>query len=120
MKKTIALLLIAALLLAFGATSALAAAPEAAPHRAQFIDGNDDGVCDVCGSLDKDGDGVCDNCPTGGMCPQGGAGRHAGHGGAGRCGVCFVDADGDGVCDNYPAGGVCPQGGARRHCGRGN
>lgn len=62
----------------------------------QFVDDNEDGICDNCGSdtckkctgyVDANGDGICDNY---GSCVCGN--------GAG-----FTDADGDGVCDNLTA-----------------
>ena len=31
----------------------------------QFIDMDNDGICDNCGCIDADGDGVCDECPCG-------------------------------------------------------
>lgn len=68
-------------------------------HACCRVDGNGDGVCDVCGRapgscgwLDENGDGVCDLC---GRVPrQGGAngGRY------------WVDENNDGVCDNR---GIC-------------
>ena len=53
----------------------------------EFIDENDDGICDIC---DGDGDG-----PKGPKGPGDGTGPI----GDGDCDQ-FVDADGDGVCDN--------------------
>lgn len=117
MKKTIALILIAAVILSLGMTSALAAAETTpAPHGAQFVDVNKDGTCDVCGSADTNGDGVCDGCPFGGVRPQDGTGRRMGRG-RGNRGSAFVDSNGDGVCDNA---GTCPRNGDGRRGGRTN
>lgn len=70
-----------------------------------YVDDNNDGICDNAGYgqragqgqnfVDEDGDGVCDNAGT----------RHC----AGRS---FTDANGDGICDNA---------GSRQgnHCGQG-
>ncbi len=58
-----------------------------------FVDNNEDGICDSCGNncvtglglgigfIDHNGDGICDNLDTG-------------------SGAGFVDADDDGICDN--------------------
>lgn len=58
-----------------------------------FVDNDNDGVCDYynnsCQFVDDDGDGICDNC---------GLGTHG-------MGARYVDADGDGVCDNYGSNG---------------
>jgi hypothetical protein len=65
---------------------------------AQYVDANDDGLCDNIGacprSVDADGDGVCDN---------GDCGR--GRGGCGCGDMEFVDEDEDGVCDNIGING---------------
>lgn len=114
MKKLFSVLLVAALVLSVGVTSAFAASDT---HGANYTDANNDGVCDTCGSADVNGDGICDACPNGGVRAQDGTGRRAGRGGAGQ-GTGFVDADGDGVCDNCPNGGVCPQDGTGAKLGR--
>lgn len=31
----------------------------------QFVDADNDGICDNCGCVDADGDGTCDLCPCG-------------------------------------------------------
>ncbi|HEX6386880.1 MAG TPA: hypothetical protein VF177_19620 [Anaerolineae bacterium] len=70
-----------------------------------YIDADDDGICDNCsaqmanqygrryrqknGFIDEDGDGTCDNCD--------GTGPHGPMNGRGAG---FVDEDGDGICDN--------------------
>lgn len=73
-----------------------------------FIDADNDGICDNCGLgmcamgagfVDADGDGICDNYGTD---------RY-------RRGIGFVDADGDGICDNITAG--MPRNGAGFHRG---
>ena len=105
MKKIIAGILAAALVLSVGIVSAFAAGPDTGRN---FVDADGDGVCDNCGTgmgrgaggqglgfVDADGDGICDNYGTG-------AGRGAGGQGRG-----FVDADGDGICDNYGTGAGC-------------
>lgn len=96
MKKIIAGILAAALVLSVGIVSAFAAGPDTGRN---FVDADNDGVCDLMGSncayVDADGDGICDNYGTG-------AGR-----GAGGQGRSFVDADGDGICGNYGTGAGC-------------
>ncbi|NLX82316.1 MAG: hypothetical protein GXZ04_00640 [Clostridiales bacterium] len=106
------------------------AAPAATP-KSNYVDDNNDGVCDNCGQtqgnnpdapgfVDADGNGVCDHLGTE---QQGQAfgrnqalrgrgsnkrafGRSQGMNGQGKAdnnpGRNFVDADKDGVCDNYP------------------
>ena len=91
MKKVLAGILTAVLVLSLSTVSVLAAGPGCGRN---FVDADGDGVCDYAGShcryTDENGDGICDNC--GAL--------------AGACGgQNFVDADGDGVCDNYAAGG---------------
>ncbi len=95
-----------------------------------FVDDNNDGICDnyANGTCPQDGtgyghhrgsgnfvddnnDGVCDNYANG-VCPQDGTG-YGHHRGSGN----FVDNN-DGVCDNY-ANGACPQNGTGHGCRRG-
>ena len=63
MKKIIAGILAAALVLSVGIVSAFAAGPDTGRN---FVDADNDGVCDLMGSncayVDADGDGVCVNC----------------------------------------------------------
>ena len=84
-KKVLAGLLAAALILPVGTAGALAATRGQGRY---FVD--------------EDGDGVCDNY---GRC--GGGGYRRGGCGQGRY---FEDQDGDGICDHY-AEGNCPQNG---------
>lgn len=118
MKKALILVIAMALILSLGLSSALAA-PENAEQRGgtNYVDANNDGVCDTCGATDANGDGVCDACPFNGVRPQDGTGRQAGRGGAGR-GVGFVDANSDGVCDTCLRGGIRPQDGTGAQYGR--
>lgn len=77
MKKIVAGILVAMLVLCVGTTSAFAAGKG-------WGGGRGTGRVGAAGSgyVDADGDGICDNC--------------AGSG--------YVDADGDGICDNRAAG----------------
>jgi hypothetical protein len=89
--KLVAGILIAALV----ATSFGVAAARYGPENgSQYVDADNDGVCDNIGErpefVDEDGDGVCDNRGI------------RGFGGYGRI---FVDADGDGICDNFGING---------------
>lgn len=106
-----------------------AAAPAAAPQ-ANYVDANNDGVCDNCGLVpgtnanatgfvDADKNGVCDHFGTAqqgqgygmgrgqAMRGQGrhnrtfGQGQGRGMNGANVQGRYFADADNNGVCDNY-------------------
>lgn len=99
MKKVLAGILSAALVLSLGLTAAFAAGSECGRY---FVDADGDGICDNAGSgcayADADGDGICDICGV--SHAQSGGGRY------------FVDADGDGICDNY-------QSGQGRGCGHG-
>lgn len=72
--------------------------------RGEYVDRDNDGVCDnyadgqagCTGYVDADNDGVCDNCAANqGACPG------------------YADTDNDGVCDNYGTG-------AHHGCGAGN
>lgn len=78
--------------------------------RSCYVDENEDGVCDLCGTehgscadgecfIDADGDGICDNCNAYHRC-----------GTADGNGPCYVDANGDGICDNYDSQAACPSG----------
>lgn len=61
----------------------------------QFVDANNDGICD--NFVDANNDGICDNC----------LGYRYGKGfgkGAGYKMRNFVDKDGDGICDYYQSG----------------
>ena len=66
-------------------------------NSAQYVDDNNDGICDNTGDrpgfVDNNNDGICDND----------CGR--GRGGSGRGGMKFVDEDDDGVCDNIGING---------------
>ncbi len=87
MKKLLAGILTASLVLSIGTISAFASTSTGGSN---FVDADKDGVCDYhntnCSYVDADGDGVCDNCPEDGRHLQRGRG--------------FVDNDGDGICDN--------------------
>lgn len=80
MKKLISMLIIVALVLTIGATQVFAAETS----RRNFVDQNQDGICDNQGQCqrnfwDDDHNGVCDNRAQN-----------------------FVSNDNDGVCDNQP------------------
>lgn len=71
-----------------------------------YVDNNNDGVCDnynaSCQFVDNDGDGICDNCASA-TCGNGAG---------------YIDADGNGICDNYAAGTSQNGSGCRRgRCG---
>lgn len=104
MKKQLAAILAAGLILCFGATNAFAAG-----RGCHYRDADHDGICDfagtACAYADEDGDGVCDYC---GM-NSSDANWH---------GVHFTDEDKDGICDYY-AEGVCPAGDNCPHSGQG-
>ena len=91
MKKSLAGILAAVLLVTAGATSAFA---EEWERGRGFVDADSDGICDFAGTErpheGADGDGICDNCGRDACC--GGGRNERGRG--------FVDADGDGVCDS--------------------
>lgn len=96
MKKQLAGILTAGLMLCLGATSAFAAG-----RGCHFQDADHDGVCDfantACVYGDEDGDGICDYC---GMSSS----DEDWHG------VHFVDEDHNGICDYYEEG-TCPHSG---------
>jgi hypothetical protein len=101
------------------ATDASITAPAAKVTGSNYVDENNDGVCDNCGTalqgtgrgmnantvgsnyVDENNDGVCDNCGT----TLQGTGRGQGMNGRGMnsktAGISFIDANQDGVCDNY-------------------
>ena len=100
--------LAAVLVLSVGATAAFAAGPRAGRGNGNFVDADNNGVCDNRGNgnrnfVDADNDGVCDNRGNGngnfvdadndGVCDNRGNGNGN-----------FVDADNDGVCDNRDSG----------------
>lgn len=91
-KKTVAGILAAAVVLAIGATSVLAAEPN---QRKNYVDVNRDGVCDYYGS-DKEGTETK--------------------------GSAYVDANRDGVCDHFDECDECLEDGqGRKICdGQGN
>ena len=62
--------------------------------------------------VDLDNDGVCDNYGTGNG--TGGQGNGNGYGPGNGNGAGYVDADNDGVCDNYGAGNGRGHHGMRR------
>ena len=109
MKRTLAGVLLAAVVLAGGATKAFTAEPGTGTN---FADGNGDGVCDYwgndCQHVDANVDGICDNCGRnqkerplqndcgGNYVDQGNDGicDHAGNRGR------YADPDRDGICDH--------------------
>ena len=114
MRKTIVISILVIAVLLLGATAAMAFVtpdeylPEVTTQSVEgpnFIDEDNDGVCDLMGTgsgygfgqqsanfLDEDGDGVCDLAGTGQ-----GFGSNGSQNGA--YGGNFVDEDGDGQCD---------------------
>ncbi len=76
MKRILIILVALALVLSIGAAGVYALE---AGRRGNYVDGNNDAICDNRGSCykDADGDGSCDNRDQ-----------------------CYTDADGDRVCDN--------------------
>ena len=90
MKKALAMVLTAALVIGVCMTSAFAAG-----HGRYYVDADGDGYCDHsstgCAYVDADGDGVCDRCGL--------------HQSASGCAGNFTDQNGDGICDNYT--GAC-------------
>ena len=122
-KKAVAGILIGLVVLAVGATSALAAGPGGGRHAGwsginggngtgsgvcRYVDANGDGICDNYGTgcgghyVDSNGDGICDNYGTGcgsNYVDANGDGICDNHGTG--CGSNYVDSNGDGVCDNY-------------------
>ena len=59
--------------------------------------------------VDRNNDGVCDSCGNGR-----GSGYGCGNGNGNGGGAGYVDADGDGICDNYGAGNGRGHHGMRR------
>ena len=105
MEKLLTGIAVTALLISMSSTTVLAAGGGRGCGR-NFVDNDNDGVCDYyntsCQFVDNDGDGICDNC------------------GSDNCGngAGYVDADGDGICDNYTANTSQKGSGSRRgHCG---
>lgn len=92
MKKALAMVLTAALVISVCMTSAFAAGRG---HGRYYVDADGDGYCDHssarCAYVDADGDGVCDRCGL--------------HYSATGCAGNFTDLNGDGICDNYT--GAC-------------
>lgn len=106
MKKVLAGIITAALVLTLASASALAA-----PHHAWAVERICGGIslgrtCHGFGGwVDTDGDGVCDNYDPS-QCPGNGQG--------------WVDTDGDGICDNYDPD-LCPGNGqGQGNGGQGN
>lgn len=121
MKKLFYAAIAAILVLSVGAVGVFAAVSDA--NGKNYIDTDNDGVCDACLAGDEDGDGICDDCPNGGVRPQDGTGKRSGNCAANRRaenrGVGFVDSDGDGISDSCPNGGVRPLDGTGKHNGKG-
>ena len=92
MKKLLAIILTALLLVSVAAVSA------SAYGRRQIAD------CrrNAAGFVDSDNDGICDNRPASGK------GQYA----KSTCGANFTDSDNDGICDNRPTSGK------GKHCGK--
>lgn len=93
-----------AMLAAGESDAATAVGAAIATMRGEYVDRDNDGICDkyaadqgTCRAfVDADGNGICDNCTADqNACPG------------------YVDADNDGACDNYGTG-------ARHGCGSGN
>lgn len=108
MKKVLAILLVAVLLLAIGTVGVFAA-------RGNFTDENNDGICDNrpvqvsenkgTGYVDEDEDGVCDNYTEDKPLKT--------------CkGTGYVDEDADGVCDNFTEDKPRYGCGMQQGCGR--
>lgn len=87
---------IAALALAFSISTIDASAADSGRGR-NFVDANNDGICDYCSVsascefVDADNDGICDNYSYNSS-KRKGRGRF------------YVDSDGDGICDNAATG----------------
>ncbi len=65
----------------------------------QFVDLNNDGICD--NFVDANNDGICDNCPGCGKGGWRGKGNNFQGQGLHLRQRNFVDNNGDGICDNY-------------------
>lgn len=91
MKKALTGIAVMALVFSVSSTTAFAAGGGRGRGR-NFVDNDNDGVCDYhnasCQFIDNNGDGLCDNY------------------GSNNCGngAGYVDADGDGICDNITSG----------------
>lgn len=132
MKRIFFGILTFAVVLSLGATNAFALChtsrrnfTDADSNICNFVDLDNDGICDNCGIpcqcgticagnggnyVDADGDGICDHHADGlgWGCGRGNASR-------GGCGRNYTDTDGDGICDNY----FTTQGRRGGHGGRG-
>ncbi len=121
MKKLLAIILTALLLVSVAAVSASAYGrrqiADCRRNAAGFVDSDNDGICDNrpasgkcqytennCGAnfTDSDNDGICDNRPASGKCQYT----------ENNCGTNFTDSDNDGICDNRPTSGK------GKHCGK--
>lgn len=95
MKKFLAAIMAIVLVCSIGAASVSAASTFRGRN---FVDANNDGICDLygtnCAFVDEDGDGICDNYNSS-SCGGCGYGMGRGHGSR------YIDADGDGNCDNF-------------------
>ncbi|MEA4822805.1 MAG: hypothetical protein VB111_01660 [Clostridiaceae bacterium] len=115
MKKILTGILLAALIVSLGTTTAFAVSQ---PGGQNFVDANNDGICDNCDStrhfIDANGDGICDNC-EGGIRPMDGTGKRAGNGGKEVRGYGYTDADNNGICDNTAKGTGAHLQNGRRH-----
>lgn len=112
MKKLVSGIIVSALVISTGTVGAFAAyhgrqnQTNKINKTTNFVDTNNDGICDNQGAggnglyfVDANGDGICDNQGTGGN------------------GSYFVDANGDGICDNQ-TNRVRPQDGTGRQLGK--
>lgn len=117
MKKTLAAILAAAVVMSAGTTSVFAS-------HGKGCCGKNYAVCDNRGKncdryVDKNKDGKCDNCAVK-------RGKYVDKNKDGKCDVCgntrknchFADANNDGVCDNKGTGS-CGKGNAGKGCGQG-
>lgn len=103
MRKILTGIAAMALIISVSGTTAFAAGGNRGRN---FVDSDNDGVCDYyntsCQFVDNDGDGICDNYGSNGC------GNGAG----------YVDADGDGICDNFTTGASKNNFGVKRgRCG---
>lgn len=83
MKKTLVGILTAAMVLFVGAAGAFAAGKGTGSN---FVDADDNGICDraesICRYVDADNDGICDHC---GAYPHSGASKNNFSGAGGGC-----------------------------------